>query len=106
MIKKWTVFAATFAGAMLLPALALAEDEGSASSAGLIALGAGIGLGLAAFGAGLGQGRAAASALEGVGRNPSASGKMLAPMILCLAFIEALAIYSLIIAFTLSGKIH
>lgn len=69
------------------------------------AIAAALGLGLAAFGGALGQGRAAAAALEGISRNPGASDKMFTPMILGLALIESLVIYSLIIAFALNGKI-
>ncbi|MSP16188.1 MAG: ATP synthase F0 subunit C [Myxococcales bacterium] len=94
---------------MLLASVAFAQDSAieavKASQAGLIAIGAGLGLGLAAFGGGLGQGRAAAAALEGIARNPDAAGKLFTPMILGLALIESLVIYSLIIAFLLVGKI-
>lgn len=39
-------------------------------------------------------------AMEAVGRNPDASGKILPAMLLAMAFAEAIAIYSLILAFT------
>lgn len=83
---------------------AFAED-GSGSGRGLIAIGAGLGLGLAGAGAGVGQGRAVAAALESIGRNPNATDRVFTPMIIGLAFMEALAIYALVIAFILSGKI-
>jgi F-type H+-transporting ATPase subunit c len=70
-----------------------------------IAIAAGIGISLAAFGGALGQGRTASSALTGIARNPGASGKIFTPMILGLALIESLVIYSLIISFVLVGKI-
>lgn len=82
---------------------AFAEDGGIAN--GLIALGAGLGLGLAAIGAGLGQGRAVAGAMESIGRNPNAADRIQTPMIIGIAFMEALAIYALVIAFLLQGKI-
>jgi F-type H+-transporting ATPase subunit c len=69
------------------------------------AFAAAIGLGIAAFGGALGQGRAAAAALDGIARNPGASDKLFTPMILGLALIESLVIYSLLIAFLLNGKI-
>lgn len=37
-------------------------------------------------------------AMEAVGRNPDAAGKILPPMLLGMAFAEAIAIYSLILA--------
>ena len=71
----------------------------------MIALAAGIGLGIAALGGALGQGRAIASALEGIGRNPGASGKILTPMIIGLAMIESLVIYSLVVSLLLFFKL-
>ena len=75
------------------------------SQAGWVALAAGLGLGLAALGGALGQGKAAAAALDGIARNPGAADKIRGPMILALALIESLVIYSLVIGFLLFGKI-
>ena len=72
---------------------------------GYIGLAIGFGLGIAAFGGAMGQGRAATAALEGIARNPGASGKIFTPMILGLALIESLVIYSLLISFLLLGKL-
>lgn len=66
---------------------------------------AGLGMSLAAFGGALGQGKAAAAALEGIARNPGAADKLFTPMILGLALIESLVIYSLVISFMILGKI-
>ena len=71
----------------------------------MIAIAAGIGLGIAALGGGIGQGIAIGSALEGIGRNPGASGKIMTPMILGLAMIESLVIYSLVISLLLFFKL-
>jgi len=38
-------------------------------------------------------------AMEAIGRNPESSGKILPAMLLAMAFAEAIAIYSLILAF-------
>lgn len=38
-------------------------------------------------------------AMEAIGRNPDAASKILPPMLLGMAFAEAIAIYSLILAF-------
>ena len=62
-------------------------------------------LGIAAFGSALGQGRMAASAMESIGRNPNAAGQIFTPMLLGLAFIEALTLYALVIGFLLQLKI-
>lgn len=40
-----------------------------------------------------------AKAMEAIGRNPEAASKILPPMLLGMAFAEAIAIYSLILAF-------
>ena len=40
-----------------------------------------------------------AKAMEAIGRNPEAASKILPPMLLGMAFSEAIAIYSLILAF-------
>lgn len=87
-------------------AIAAAEaTEAAVGAKAAIAIAAGLAIGLAAFGAALGQGRMAAAAMESIGRNPNAAPRIQLPMILGLAFIEALAIYALIIAFALQGKI-
>ncbi len=89
--------------------VAMAAAEGAApadsTSKAAIALAAGLAIGIAAFGAALAQGRMAAAAMESIGRNPNSAEKIQVPMILGLAFIEALAIYALLIAFFLQGKI-
>ncbi|HAU66447.1 MAG: hypothetical protein UT30_C0005G0032 [Candidatus Uhrbacteria bacterium GW2011_GWF2_39_13] len=40
-------------------------------------------------------------AMEAIGRNPEAAGKLFVPMLLGMAFAEAIAIYSLVVVFTL-----
>jgi F-type H+-transporting ATPase subunit c len=93
----------------LMVSSAFAQDVGGSSNDfdvktwGLLA--AGLGMALAAFGGALGQGKAAAAALEGIARNPSASDKLFTPMILGLALIESLVIYSLVISFMILGKV-
>lgn len=52
------------------------------------------------IGPALGVGFIGAKAMEAIGRNPDASGKILPAMLLGMAFAEAIAIYSLILAFT------
>jgi F-type H+-transporting ATPase subunit c len=92
------------------PAFAMDAAAGSGGGEvwhqGLIALGAGLGLGLAAFGAALGQGRATAAAMESIGRNPNSADRIFTPFIVGLALMEALALYALVIAFLLQGKVQ
>jgi F-type H+-transporting ATPase subunit c len=92
------------------PMLAAAQEAAAATakggvSAGLIAIAANVGIGIAAFGSALGQGRMAASAMESIGRNPNSATPIFVPMIIGLAFIEALTLYALVIAFLLQAKI-
>ena len=54
---------------------------------------------LAAFGGTKAQSAAAAVALEGIARNPSAADKIMTPMILALALMESLVIFTLITVF-------
>jgi F-type H+-transporting ATPase subunit c len=43
-------------------------------------------------------GKLAAKAMEAIGRNPEAAGKIQVPMLIAMAFAEAIAIYALVIA--------
>lgn len=58
-------------------------------------------IGLGSIGTSLGIGFIGAKAMEAIGRNPEASGKILVPMLLACAFAEAIAIYALVIAFSI-----
>jgi F-type H+-transporting ATPase subunit c len=61
-------------------------------------LGMSLAMGLGAIGPGIGIGIIGGKAVEAIGRNPEASGKIQATMILTIAFTEAVAIYALVIA--------
>lgn len=54
---------------------------------------------LGGMGPALAVGFIGARAMEALGRNPEASGRILPAMLLAMAFAEAIAIYSLILAF-------
>ena len=106
-MKKTWLRLLSFAAPLLATATAFAQDASSNENdvGKFAALGAGLAIGVAAAGCGLGQGRAAAAALDGIARNPSASDKLFTPMILGLALIESLVIYSLVISFMILGKV-
>jgi F-type H+-transporting ATPase subunit c len=91
--------------AVVFPEAALAADGAAAGEYGMIALASAIAISGAAIGAALGQGRGLTAAMESIGRNPNSADRIQTPMILGLAFIEALAIYALVIAFLLQDKI-
>lgn len=75
---------------------ALAADGGSGGEA-ISQYGAwAIGLGIAAAGCGLGQGTAAAGALSGIARNPGAAARVQTALLLSLAFMESLTIFTLV----------
>ena len=63
-----------------------------------------LGLGIAVFGSAIALGKAVTAAMEATGRQPEASIKILINMATGCAFIEALTIYALVFAFSLSGK--
>jgi F-type H+-transporting ATPase subunit c len=46
-------------------------------------------------------GKIVSKAMEAIGRNPEAGGKLFVPMLLGAAFAEAIAIYALVVVFTL-----
>lgn len=56
---------------------------------------------LGAVGPAISIGWIGSKAMESIGRNPEASGKILVPMLLACAFAEAIAIYALVIAFSI-----
>ena len=56
---------------------------------------------LGGFAPALAIGRLVAKAMESIGRNPESAGKLFVPMLLGAAFAEAIAIYSLVVVFTL-----
>ena len=70
---------------------------------GMIAIG--ILMGVSVAGAAIGQGLVGSKALESMARQPELAGKIRTAMILALGLIESLAIYSLLIAFMLLGKL-
>ena len=65
---------------------------------------AGVVIAIAASVCGIAQSLGLKSAVEGIARNPESSGKVTVTMIIGLALIESLCIYTLVIAFMLLGK--
>ena len=63
-------------------------------------VGAALGMGIASGLCGLGQGKAVSGAAEAVARNPGARAGIQTLLVLGLAFIESLAIFTLLIVFT------
>ena len=81
---------------LAFPGVALAQAPGAATG-GWVGPFTVIAAGLC----GLGQGRAVAAAVEAMGRQPGAAARIQTAMIIGLALIESLAIYTLVIALIL-----
>lgn len=81
---------------MAAPAFAQTGQSGTVS---LVPIGAGIGMAIAAGLCGLGQGKATASATEALARNPGARAGIQLLLVLGLAFIESLTLFTLVVIF-------
>lgn len=106
MLNKILSAAAAFAAVMMVSATAFAQ-EGAVNygdNVGLMAIAVAIGIGTAALGGAIGQGKASSAALEGISRNPNASDKVFVPMILGLAFIESLVLFTWVLMLLLLQK--
>lgn len=96
-----------------MAAVALAENAPAAAATATAAsdfkmwipLVAGFGLAISAGLGALSQAKGLSTALDGIARNPAASGKIVTPMIIGLAMIESLVIYSLVISLMLVLKL-
>lgn len=58
-------------------------------------------IGIGGIGPALGVGMVGSKAMESIGRNPESADKLFVPMLLGMAFAEAIAIYALVVTFTL-----
>ncbi len=85
--------------ALLLAGPAFAQAAGAPAGPNYGALAVGIGMGIAAGLCGLGQGRATASAAEALARNPGARPGIQLFLILGLAFIESLTLFTFVLLF-------
>jgi len=65
----------------------------------------GFGLSFAAIAGVIGQARVAKSALESIARQPESATSLQLVLLIGLAFIESLVIYTLVISFILLGKL-
>jgi F-type H+-transporting ATPase subunit c len=83
--------------AMFLATPAFAQSAASPTANTWVPLAAGLGMALAAGLCGLGQGKATASASEALARNPGARPGIFLFLILGLAFIESLALFTFLI---------
>ena len=77
------------------PIVQAATINAEALKALAMAIAAGVGV----LGPGIGIGMLVSRALEGIARNPEAAPKIQSMMILGVAFVEALGIFALVVAF-------
>ncbi len=99
-----------FMAVIMLAPMALASEGGAAAAQdegrygmfySYIALGCVVGLGLAAGGGGIGMGNAVSGAVNAMARNPGFYGRIFTNMLIGLALIESLVIYTLVIVLVL-----
>lgn len=67
----------------------------------IVTLTKGLTIAIGGFGPAIAIGWTASKAMESIGRNPEATDKLFVPMLLGMAFAEAIAIYALVITFIL-----
>ncbi|MGB6385024.1 MAG: ATP synthase F0 subunit C [Terriglobales bacterium] len=92
------MFMMMMASVMAVPAFAQGT-AGAVAGTNWVAITSGFAIALAAGLAGLGQGKAAAAACDAVGRNPAARPGIMVFLIIGLAFIESLVLFTLVIIF-------
>jgi F-type H+-transporting ATPase subunit c len=110
-MKKFSAIMLLVLGLVLMASAVFAAETAAAPGAapeaskfaffGTVAAASAIGIGIAALGTGIGMGLGIGRAVEGIARNPEASGKIMTTMIVGLALIESLAIYTLVVVLIL-----
>jgi F-type H+-transporting ATPase subunit c len=101
-MKTFRMLLTALTGVALLAPAAFAqggEAAGASKSSAALVIAAIFGVGIAAFGCGLGQGKIGAAAQEGIARNPGAAKSMFVPMLLALAFVETLVLFTFVTVF-------
>jgi F-type H+-transporting ATPase subunit c len=100
-MRKLTFLFFILAALLVVAMPAFAQGSEAAASAGpnWVAITSGFAMALAVALAALGQGRVASAACEGMARNPSARPGIQLALILGLAFIESLVLFTLMIIF-------
>jgi F-type H+-transporting ATPase subunit c len=76
-----------------------APAAAAAPATNWVAITSGFSMAIAAGLAGLGEGRIGAAACEGIARNPAARAGIQVAMILGLAFVESLVLFTLVVVF-------
>ena len=83
----------------MTPEMEFAMEAATLSADSIKAIAMAIAAGFGVLGPGIGLGILVSKALEAIGRNPEAAGQIQATMFIGIAFVEALAIFALVVAF-------
>jgi F-type H+-transporting ATPase subunit c len=102
-MRKVTITIFALLAIMMMTMPAYAQGTMPAAPVNLVPIAAGFGIAIAAGLAGLGQGRVGAAACEAMARNPAARPAIQVALILGLAFIESLVLFTLVIIFAKVG---
>jgi F-type H+-transporting ATPase subunit c len=102
-MRKVTIVIFALLAIMMMTMPAYAQGGTTAPANNLVPIAAGFGIAIAAGLAGLGQGRVGAAACEAMARNPAARPAIQVALILGLAFIESLVLFTLVIIFAKVG---
>jgi F-type H+-transporting ATPase subunit c len=98
-MRKLTIGVFSVLAVMAMTMPAYAQGGTAAAPVNLVPIAAGFGIAIAAGLAGIGQGRVGAAACEAMARNPGARPGIQLALILGLAFIESLVLFTLVIIF-------
>ena len=98
-MRKLTIGVFSVLAVVTMTMPAYAQGGTAAAPVNLVPIAAGFGIAIAAGLAGLGQGRVGAAACEAMARNPGARPGIQLALILGLAFIESLVLFTLVIIF-------
>jgi len=97
--KLFVLLALMMMASPMIFAQAPGSNSAAESHAQWVVISAGFAMAIASSLCGLAQGKAIASAVEGMARNPGAAKAIQLAMLIGLAFIESLALYTLLIVF-------
>ena len=97
-MRKW-MFVILAMGLLAMPAFAQGGDAAARGGTNWVAITSGFAMALAVALAALGQSRVGSAACEGLARNPAARPGIQLALILGLAFIESLVLFTLVIIF-------
>jgi len=98
-MRKLTIGVFLVLAVMTMTMPAYAQGGTAAAPVNLVPIAAGFGIAIAAGLAGIGQGKVGAAACEAMARNPGARPGIQLALILGLAFIESLVLFTLVIIF-------